>query len=207
MIDLFIKYTTKIASPCQGADLLQNTAKKRARRLRRSKKLAIIGAMKPVFDLYSPQDIKGLEQSYRRSRLAAALLAGMTLIACVTLCALTDTGNAERMERTAVLISVLGGWTVIALMKNVVSVRKHELSHARMLQEGERSALEGTLSVSRERMHILGSIRFYPLVLQEGEEKRRSKVAASRAPRLRALEGKRVRLYTVNGYAAACEEL
>ena len=56
-------------------------------------------------------------------------------------------------------------------------------------------------------MRIRGSIRFYPLTLQDGEETRRGKVVASRAGQLRAAEGKRIRLYLVNGYAAAYEEL
>ena len=111
------------------------------------------------------------------------------------------------MEKAAVLSSILGGWIVIYLYNNPVKDLRYELGHAQMLLDGERETLEGVLALSRQRMRIRGSIRFYPLILTDGDETRRSKVIASRADALRAMEGKRLRLYVVNGYVAAWEEL
>ena len=163
--------------------------------------------MDTIRELYSRQDIKRLEQASKRAGLAAALIAAATLIACVILCCLTDTDNAAAMEKAAVAVSVAGGWIVIYLRNWPVKELRAECGHAQMLLEGERETLEGVLTLSKQRMRIRGSIRFYPLTLTDGNETRRSKVIASRAEALRAMEGKRLRLYAVNGYVAAWEEL
>lgn len=158
-------------------------------------------------ELYSRQDVKRLEKTSKRAGLAAALMAAATLGGCVLLCCLTDQDNAAAMEEAAVLSSILGGWIIIYLYNNPVKDLRYERGHAQMLLDGERETLEGVLALSRQRMRIRGSIRFYPLTLTDGDETRRSKVIASRADALRAMEGKRLRLYVVNGYVAAWEEL
>ncbi len=163
--------------------------------------------METIRELYSRQDLQRLEKTSKRAGLAAALIAAATLIACVLLCCLTTIDNAAAMEKAAVAVSVLGGWIVIYLYNNPVKELRYERGHAEMLLEGERETLEGVLTLSKQRMRIRGSIRFYPLTLTDGNETRRSKVIASRAEALRAMEGKRLRLYVVNGYAAAWEEL
>ena len=163
--------------------------------------------METIRELYGRQDLQRLEKTSKRAGLAAALIAAATLAACVLLCCLTDQDNAAFMEKAAVLCSILGGWIVIYLVNNPVRDLRHERGHAEMLLEGERESVEGVLTLSKQRMRIRGSIRFYPLTLQDGEETHRGKVIASRAGLLRAEEGKRLRLYMVNGYAAAWEEL
>ena len=163
--------------------------------------------MDTIRELYSRQDVKRLEIISKRAGLAAVLIAAATLAACVLLCCLTDLDNASVMEKAAVAVSVLGGWIVIYLRNWPVKELRAECGHAEMLLEGERETIEGVLTLSKERMRIRGSIRFYPLTLQDGEETRRGKVVASRAGQLRAAEGKRICLYLVNGYAAAYEEL
>lgn len=163
--------------------------------------------MDKIQELYSRQDLQRLKKTSKHAGLAAALIAAATLTACVLLCCLTKPDNAAAMEKAAVAISVVGGWTVIYLWNNPVKDLRCELGHAQMLLEGERETLEGVLALSKQRMRIRGSIRFYPLTLTDGNETRRSKVIASRAEALRATEGKRLRLYVVNGYAAAWEEL
>ena len=158
-------------------------------------------------ELYSRQDIERLKKTTKRAGLAAALIAAATLTACVLLCCLTNRDNAAAMEKAAVWSSVLGGWIVIYLYHNPFKDLRYESGHAEMLLEGERTAVEGVLTLSEQRMRIRGSIRFYPLTLQDGEETHRSKVIASRAGLLRSLNGRRLRLYVVNGYVAAYEEL
>ncbi len=162
--------------------------------------------METIVELYDRRALERLEKKKKRAGRAAVILAAATLAACVLLCCLNSPANTGRIEKATIAVSVLGGWTVIYLVNHPVRERRYELVHAKMLLEGERDAVEGVLEVSRERMRIRGSIRFYPLTLTDGEKKHRSKVIASRAPALRAEEGKRLRLYTVNGYAAAWEE-
>lgn len=163
--------------------------------------------MDTIRELYSRQDIKRLETTSKRAGLAALLTAAATLAVCVILCCLTDMDNAAAMEKAVVAVSVAGGWIVIYLRNWPVKELRAECGHAEMLLEGERETIEGVLTLSKERMRIRGSIRFYALTLQDGEETRRGKVVASRAEKLRAEEGKKIRLYLVNGYAAAFEEL
>ena len=163
--------------------------------------------MEKLHELYGRQDIERLETKYRRAKRIAALLGGAALLLCVLFCCLTDRRNAALMERLTVGASVLGGWLLIYLRVNTIADLRHEITHAKMLLEEERTAVEGVLSVSRERMRIRGSIRFYALTLTDGEERRRGMVIASRAELLRAKEGEWLRLYLANGYAAAWEEL
>ena len=167
----------------------------------------IIRMMEKLHELYGRQDIERLETKYRRAKRIAALLGGAALLLCVLFCCLTDRRNAALMERLTVGASVLGGWLLIYLRVNTIADLRHEITHAKMLLEEERTAVEGVLSVSRERMRIRGSIRFFPLTLIEGDERHRSKVIAARAETLRAENGNRLRLYVVNGYVAAFEEL
>ena len=163
--------------------------------------------MERIHELYSPSELGRLEKKAKCAGLAAAVIAAATLTACVLLCCLTNLDNAAAMEKAAVAVSILGGWTVIYLYNNPVLDLRRELGHARMLLEGERETIEGVLELSKDRMRIRGSIRFYALTLTDGTETRKSKVIAGRAVQLRALSGRRVRLFTVNGYAAAYEEL
>ena len=163
--------------------------------------------MNTIHELYSRQDLERLEKKTKCAGRAAAVIAAAALTVCVLLCCLTTQANAPLMEKATVAVSVLGGWTVIYLYNHPVKELRLERGHAQMLLEGERETLEGVLALSEQRMRIRGSIRFYPLTLTDGNETRRSKVMASRAEALRAMEGKRLRLYVVNGYAAAWEEL
>ncbi len=163
--------------------------------------------MDTITELYRPEDLGRLEQAYRRSLRTAALLAGAALALCVLFCCLTNTANLRRMELLTISVSTLAGWVVIWLAHHRISVLRHERRHAEMLLDGERSTLEGYVELSEERMRIRGSIRFYPLSVRGGEGPAKSKVIASRAPLLRAENGKKLRLYVVNGYVAAFERL
>ena len=163
--------------------------------------------MDTIIELYSRQDLERLKKKTKRAGRAALLIAAATLAVCVLLCCLADRHSLALMEKIVTAVSVLGGWTVIYLYHHLVKERRWELGHAQMLLEGERSVLEGVIEVSKERMRIRGSIRFFPIALTDGEERRRSKVIAERAERLRAENGKKLRLYVVNGYVAAYEQI
>ena len=163
--------------------------------------------MDMIHELYSRQDLERLEKKTKHAGRAAALIAAATLTVCVLLCCLANRHTAPTLEKTVTGLSILGGWTVIYLYHHLVKELRWELGHAKMLLEGERSTLEGVIEVSKERMRIRGSIRFFPLTLIEGDERHRSKVIAARAETLRAENGNRLRLYVVNGYVAAYERL
>ena len=163
--------------------------------------------MDTVIELYRPEDLGRLEQRYKRSGRAAAFLAGAALAVCILFCCLTNTANARVMELLTISVSTVSGWIVIWLVHHRVIELRRERRHAGMLLEEERSTLEGVVAVSGERMRIRGSIRFYPLSVTGEAGRSAGKVIASRAPLLRAENGKKLRLYVVNGYVAAFERL
>ena len=163
--------------------------------------------MDAIHELFAPEEIRRLERQYQIITWTAALLAAAAFLLCLALCIRTDSANAEQMERRTVLLSVCAGWAVIALLSACARPLRRTRDHARMLVSGERSSIEGVLCVSNERMLIRGSIRFYPLTLKEGDDRHRARVIASRAAALRRQNGKCVRLYLMNGYAAAWELL
>ena len=158
-------------------------------------------------ELYSREELDRLKRKYRLGKRAAALIASAALLCCALLCCLTNTANAGRMEQWVIGISTLAGCVVIYLLSYTVAAVRHELTHAEMLRSGERRMIEGVLDMSGAPVRIRGSIRFYPLKLTEGEQCARAKIIDARADALRPAAGRRIRLYLVNGYAAAFEEL
>lgn len=162
--------------------------------------------METITELYRPEDLERLERKLKRSIRAALLLAAAALALCVFFCLRANTANALRMERMAIAVSTAAGWVVIWLAHHRIAELRRERKHAEMLMTGERSALEGELELSEERMRIRGSILFYPLKLRAADGTAAAgKVIAACAPTLRRQNGKRLRLYVVNGYAAAFE--
>lgn len=156
-------------------------------------------------ELFGGAELARLTKKRKNALTAAALIGGLALLCCVLLCVFTRTANARRMALTAIAVSTAGGWAVISLLAFPADSAKHELRHAAMLREGPEEALCGTVSLEPGVMRIRGSIRFRTLRLRSGEGERRLKVCASRAPLLP--EGRELRLYVVNGYTAAFEEL
>ena len=54
--------------------------------------------MENMTPLYGPEDIRALERKVKISRLLCWLLGLGALAACVSCCALTNSGNAGRMD-------------------------------------------------------------------------------------------------------------
>lgn len=156
-------------------------------------------------ELFPAADLARLGKKRRNSLAAAALIGGLALLCCVLLCALTRTGNADRMMLTAIAVSTVGGWAALSLLMFPAADARVELRHAEMLRAGPEEALRGTLRFEPGVMRIIGSIRFRTLRVQTAEGERRVKVCASRAPLLP--EGRELTLRVVNGYVAAFEEL
>ena len=151
--------------------------------------------------LYGPEDLRRLENKRRISTALCWLLGLGTLTVCVTLCALTNGGNAGRMELACILVWAIGGWVVLYLRRFVVRETRLELQHAEMLNAGEASAVHGRLTVTKERLRIVGSIRITMAELENEAGKRRLKFCTSREKKLRSA-GEELTLYLVNGYIA-----
>ena len=163
--------------------------------------------MDAIHELFAPEEIRRLERQYQIITWTAALIAAAAFALCVFLCVRADSANIERMERRVLLLSTCAGWLVILLLGGCARTLRRIRDHARMLSADERSIAEGVLQMSNERMLIRGSIRFYPLTLTQGENKRQARVIASHEKTLRRENGKRLRLYLCNGYVAAFERI
>ena len=158
---------------------------------------------KRIVELYSDAELARLERRIKRWRIALWVLAAAALAACVGMTALTNTGNAAQMEIAVITVSTLGGWIVIYGGNFVVTAGQRELGHALMLREEERQRVEGTVTVTGERIVIRRSISARRVEVVEGEKTRRLLVCESRAKKLAAAGA--VTLYTAHGYVAAYE--
>lgn len=124
---------------------------------------------------------------------------------CVLLCAMTRTGNETLMEGLAIAAFTLAGWFWLYVRRFVVAAGKRELQHAQLLRRGERTEYRGTLTVTKERLIIRGSIPIRRLILTAPDGARQPlNVIESRARRLEGLQ-EVTAVYAVNHYAAACE--
>ena len=157
--------------------------------------------MENMTPLYGPEDIRALERKVKTSRLLCWLLGLGALAACVSCCALTNSGNAEKMELACIVTWTLAGWIVLYLRRFVTVETKHELQHAAMLNAGEPETLRGRVTVTKERLRIIHSIRITIVQLENAEGAHRLKVCRSREKKLKAA-GDELTLYLVNGYIA-----
>lgn len=156
-----------------------------------------------ITELYSDGDIARMARRIRRWSLALWALALGALAVCITMTALTGTGNAARMELAVIAVSTVAGWIVIYGSHCVVKAGRRELGHAEMLRETERQRVEGALTVTPERIAIRNSIRVRRVEVCGERGTRRLLVCESRAQAL-ADSGASV-LYIANGYVAAYE--
>lgn len=160
--------------------------------------------METKVELYSPADLARLKTKKRRWSVALWSFSGAALLCCVLLCVKTNTGNAARMERWAVIVSTLSGWIVMTLGLDVVAALKKEAAHVQHMLTGPRETAEGTLVLTDEVIPIRGSVRVRRGVLQTENGERRLLIHARRAG---ALTPGKVRISTVHDYVVAAEVL
>ena len=152
-------------------------------------------------ELYSDADIGRLQKRLTGWKVGLGVLAAVGLAICVTLAALTRTANASAMELSAVLTSTVFGWVVIYFAIFEVTPRRRELGHVMMLRSGERQRLEGTVTVTDERLIIRRSIAIRRVQVQSGDQVQGALVIDTRAEALKNAGAAAV--YIVNGYVAA----
>ena len=159
--------------------------------------------MENMTPLYSPEELSRLEKKCKTIRALCWALGIAALLGCGSLCLVTTSGNAEKTELACILTWTLAGWIVLYLRHFTLSEARAELRHANMLAhaDGELETLSGRVTVTEERMRIIGSIRFTVVLLENAEGKRRLKVCSSRAKKLKAA-GDELTLTLVNGYIA-----
>lgn len=159
-----------------------------------------------IVELYSDSEMSRLE---RKVSVWTKVLIGVSaaaLAACVAMAALANTANAGRMELGAVATSTAAGWFVIYCGIFVVGRARRELAHAKMLKQEARERVEGTVSVTKERLAIHKSIVALRVDVAGGAGTQRVLVAEQKGDALaKAAAAGACAVYTAHGYVAAYE--
>ena len=156
-----------------------------------------------IIELYSETDLARLKQRIKRWRRLLWILAACALTAVLGLISHTSTGNAAQMEHAVIAVSTVAGWIIIYCNIFVVTAGQRELSHANMLRNEERKAVQGIVKVTDERVAITRSITARRVEVRDNDGTHLLLVSESRADTL-AAAGEAV-LYTAHGYVAAYE--
>lgn len=156
-----------------------------------------------IVELYSDAELERLRKKIRTWSVAAAAVLAGGIIACTVMAALTTTGNAERMELSAVATSVATGWVTIYCCYFAVGTARREYLHAVMLRTEERVRTEGDIKVTGERIAIRRSITARRVEIAGPEGGARMLVTERKAAELGACGA--VAVYSAHGYIAAYE--
>ncbi|MGX8699640.1 MAG: hypothetical protein ACSW8F_06880 [bacterium] len=159
--------------------------------------------METKHELFSPAEYERLKKQKTLWTLAAALVALGALVFCVLCCLGADTLHAAEMEKRAILASGLSGCVVIYILTWQVTPLRRELTHTRLMLEGEREAVTGLAVVGPEKIYIPGGVVIRRVTVETGGTRRRLSINARKAKRLPA---GRLTLYAVSGFIAAYEE-
>ena len=160
--------------------------------------------MNSMTELYPPDTEAVLERRNRIWTILTAAAAVLLFVVCVVLCAMTNTANAAAMELRVCLISLIGGWAVIFCVTHFITGGRRELAHYRNVQNEERQAVSGTVTLDPARIGIRGSITVQTLRIRRGDKEQRVHINAKKTGMLPALPAE-LTVYTAHGYAVAWE--
>ena len=155
-------------------------------------------------ELYTPRAADKWQKKAKGLLTAVFLTIGLSLAACILLCRLVNTANAETIYGVVVGISTLAGWTVMLLISLAYLPARAEAAHIRGVMQGEAEELTGCLRVDRQKWVIPGSVSFYKATLTQGEESRTLNLNAALATSFPP-QGAKVRLRTVRKFITAYE--
>ncbi len=159
-----------------------------------------------IMELYSDSDMSRLGRKVSVWTRTLCGVAAAALAACVIMAATANTANAGRMELGAVATSTVAGWFVIYCGIFVVSRAKRELAHAKMLKQETRERVEGTVTVTRERLAIRKSIIALRVDVAGSAGTKRVLVTEQKGEALAKAAAAGVSaVYTAHGYVAAYE--
>ncbi len=150
-----------------------------------------------------------LERRERKRTAAFRVPAVLTPVLFAALCLLTRTGNARVMH--AVLLAATGalGGAAVAVYLLLLRPVRQERKHLEMLRKGEKTVLEGRLTVTDDSFRIPRSVRVRRVLLETGGKDERPVMLnvderwVGRMPQ----NGSRVRAAAVHSYLAGVETL
>ena len=151
---------------------------------------------------YSKAELKKLKTSLWIARIAATLLALITLAVCIWFCVNVNTANALRQLVMTMIVSALGGWAVITLRITAIKHYKYAVAHCEAILKGAEEKIEGRFTVSESITRIHGGVSFYCVRVNDEEE---NGVSLYSRYRKRFDESKALAVYTVYGFITAYE--
>ena len=157
-------------------------------------------------ELYAQKQAQALRLRARCWSVAVFAAVALALVGCIVCCCLSSTATAERMERTAIILSTAAGWFVIFALTVLVFPNRYGAQHEENILCGERETVTGVISVEPEVLQIPKSIAICKVVVRSGAFERRLSVRADKVKLLQAYEGQALTLHTVYGYIAFFEE-
>ena len=108
--------------------------------------------------LYTQERLKRMERRMKTGRALLWALSAASAAACVSLCLNTRMGNERTMFISTVTVSVLGGWTAMALTFFWWLPSRAEYRHMLGIMQGEEEEAEGVLNLTDTYFSIPRSI-------------------------------------------------
>lgn len=134
--------------------------------------------------LYTFTEVETLSRRKAGCRLWALILSAVTLSVCAALCFLVRTGNAGKLQLIITGIFILGGWSVILLLRLGYFPAKALKAHCEGILSGESEQLQGVLHITDQRIRIPKSIVARRVTLHSGDTEISLNVEDSRADRI-----------------------
>ena len=155
--------------------------------------------------LYTKEQLNRVKRKDQTGRALVWGLSAVSLAACVALCLNTRMGNERTMYLFVVAVSILGGWTVMALLFFYWLPWRAERRHMEGILQGEEEEAVGVLRWTDTLFAIPRSITVRKMNL-ETDQGLLSLQADERLIRALPKSGTRVRVRFVRRYITAWEE-
>ena len=151
---------------------------------------------------YSESELKKLKRGLWIARIAAIMLALITLAVCIWFCVNVNTANALSQLVKTMIVSALGGWAVITLRITAIKHYKYAAAHCEAILKGEEERTEGRFAVSDTVTRIYRGVSFYRVRVNDEAE---SNMSIYSRYRKRFDESRAAAVYTVYGFITAYE--
>ena len=155
--------------------------------------------------LYTKEQLNRVKRKDQTGRALVWGLSAVSLAACVALCLNTRMGNERTMYLSVVVVSILGGWTVMALLFFYWLPWRAGRRHLEGILKGEEEEAVGVLHWTDTLFAIPRSITVRKMNL-ETDQGLLSLQADERLIRALPKSGTRVRVRFVRRYITAWEE-
>lgn len=154
------------------------------------------------------EDRSALKKREQKLTALFRILVASSAAVFIFICFMTRTENARIMHPVLIAVAALTGWICIMVWQLGVKETRTQLGHLKMLSEGEKSFIEGRITLTRESVQIPKSIRIRKVILNADPEEEPSRLNLdenwiSRIPP----DGSLVRLAVAHSYIAGLETL